>query len=252
MLKISIITVCYNSEQTISKTIKSVLNQSYSNIEYIIIDGDSKDSTKAIISKYVHDAPIKIRFFSEKDKGIYDAINKGINIATGDIIGILNSDDIFFDNHVVSKIANLFHLYNDLDSIVGDIIFVKSNDSVHRIYSSKNWTPKQFEWGMMPPHPTFYCKKSIYEKYGLYRLDFKIASDYELMMRFLLINKISYRYLPFVFVKMSLGGVSTKNFQSKILINKEVLYACKINNVESNIFKIYSKYFRKIFQFIKI
>jgi glycosyltransferase involved in cell wall biosynthesis len=246
-IKISIVTVCYNSEKTITNTIESVIKQDYKNIEYILIDGCSIDSTLNIIKKY-SDRISKV--ISEKDNGIYDAINKGIKLATGDIVGILNSDDVFYDNQVVSRIANAFDSNINLDSVIGDIIFVNKNDKVHRHYNAKNWTPENFEWGMMPPHPTFYCKKNLFDKLGYYLNDFKIAADYELMMRFLLVNNITYQYLPYKFVKMSLGGASTKNLKSKIQINKEVLYACRINNVKTNFFKIYSKYFKKILEYI--
>jgi glycosyltransferase involved in cell wall biosynthesis len=246
-MKISIITVCYNSESTIRQTVESVLNQNYDNIEYIIVDGESKDSTLNIINEYSESIA---KVISEKDKGIYDAINKGIKLATGDIVGILNSDDEFYDNDVISNISKAFMQNNNLDAIIGDIVFINNKEQVHRKYTASNWNPKKFAWGMMPPHPTFYCKKSIFEKFGFYRIDFKIAADYELMMRFLLVKKITYKYLQMVFVKMSLGGASTKNFNSKLLINKEVLKACNLNNIKTNLFKIYTKYFFKIFEFI--
>jgi glycosyltransferase involved in cell wall biosynthesis len=244
---ISIITVCYNSEKTIKNTIQSVLNQDYKNIEYVIIDGGSTDNTLNIINEY--ESKIA-KVISEKDRGMYDAINKGIKMSSGVIVGILNSDDVFYDDQVLSKIAHTFDSNINLDSVIGDIIFVNKNEKVHRNYTAKNWTPVKFEWGMMPPHPTFYCKKSLFHKLGYYRNDFKIAADYELMMRFLLVNNITYQYLPNIFVKMSLGGVSTKDLKSKVQINKEVLYACRINNIRTNIFKIYSKYFRKILEYI--
>ena len=245
-MKISIITVSFNSAKTIEKTLESVKNQSYTDIEHIIIDGLSNDNTISIVKTFNHVSKVII----EKDYGIYDAINKGIKLATGDIIGILNSDDVFYDNEVVTNISNTFKLNKNLDSIIGDIIFINNNERIHRKYSASNWKPKKFTWGMMPPHPSFYCKKSIFDKFGFYRIDFKIAADYELMMRFLLVNKITYMYIPMVFVKMSLGGASTKNLYSKLLINKEVLNACKINNINTNSFKIYTKYFFKIIDFI--
>jgi glycosyltransferase involved in cell wall biosynthesis len=241
-MKISIITVCYNSEKTIRKTIESVLSQKYQNIEYIVIDGASKDNTINIINEY-KDRITNI--ISEKDNGIYDAINKGISISNGDFVGILNSDDIFHDNDTISCIADKFKINIDLESIIGDIVFVKPNGKFHRHYSALNWTPKKFSWGLMPPHPTFYCKRILFEKFGSYRNDFKIAADYELLIRFLLVNKISYEYIPKILVTMSLGGVSTKNLSSNIRINKEVLRACKLNNINTNIFKLYTKYFYK-------
>lgn len=242
-MKISIITVCYNSEKTIRKTIESVLGQNYQNLEYIVIDGASKDNTINIIEEFKDRIA---NFISEKDNGIYDAINKGISIANGDIVGILNSDDIFYSNDTISCIAEKFKNNIDLESIIGDIVFVKPNGKVHRHYSALNWTPKKFAWGLMPPHPTFYCKRSLFEKFGSYRNDFKIAADYELLIRFLLVNKISYEYIPKILVTMSLGGVSTKNLSSNLRINKEVLRACKLNNIDTNIFKLYTKYFFKL------
>lgn len=246
-LKVSVITVCYNSEKTIKKTIESVLEQDYFNFEYIVIDGCSKDNTLNIINEY-SDKISKI--ISEKDNGIYDAINKGIKLSTGDVVGILNSDDVFYDNKVISNIAIAFTSNNNLDSVIGDIVFLNNKAQIHRKFNASNWNPLKFAWGMMPPHPTFYCKKNLFYKYGYYRTDFKIAADYELMMRFLLVNNISYMYLSLVFVKMSLGGASTKNLRSKLLINKEVLHACKLNKIKTNIFKISTKYFFKVFELI--
>jgi glycosyltransferase involved in cell wall biosynthesis len=244
---ISIVTVSFNSEKTIRKTIESVLTQDYNNIEYIIVDGESTDNTKNIINEYSNGIT---KFISESDKGIYDAINKGILMSNGDVVGILNSDDIFFCNNTISEVVSKFISNINLDSIIGDIIFLNSNGNKHRHYSAYNWNPKKFAWGIMPPHPTFYCKRNLYNEYGLYRLDFKIASDYELLIRFLLVNKISYEYIPKILVKMSLGGVSTKNIWSNLKINKEVLRACRINNINTNIFKLYTKYIFKFREFI--
>ena len=246
-MKITIITVSYNSEKSISKTIESVLNQNYNNIEYIIIDGGSYDNTLNIIKQY-HNKINKI--VSEPDYGIYDAINKGILLSSGEIIGILNSDDAFSSNDIISRIANTFEINKDIDSVIGDIRFINKNGTTHRNYSAKNWSPLKFAWGLMPPHPTFYCKKKYYNKLGLYRNDFKIAADYELMMRFLLTHNISFKYIPKIFVNMSLGGISTKNIFSNLKINKEVLYACHLNGVKTNILKIYTKYFFKILEYI--
>jgi glycosyltransferase involved in cell wall biosynthesis len=245
-MTLSIITVCYNSEKTIRKTIESVLSQKYQNIEYIIVDGGSTDNTVNIIREYGDRIS---NFISEKDNGIYDAMNKGISLANGDIVGILNSDDIFYDNDTISCIAEKFNNNLNLESIIGDIIFVKPNGKKHRHYSALNWTPKKFSCGLMPPHPTFYCKRTLFDKFGVYRNDFKIAADYELLIRFLLVNDINYEYIPKILVSMSLGGNSTKNLTSKLIINKEVLRACKLNNIDTNIFKLYSKYFFKLKEF---
>ncbi len=246
-MKISIITVCFNSENTIRKTIESVLNQDYDNIEYIIVDGCSKDNTLNIINEFSFGI---YKLISENDSGIYDAINKGILSATGDIVGILNSDDEFYDQNTLSNIAAEFKENPALDSVIGDIIFLNDKGKIHRNYSAKKWTPNKFAWGIMPPHPTFYCKRQNFIKLGLYRLDFEIAADYELLIRFLLINNLSYEYVPKILVKMNLGGISTKNLSSNFKINNEVLRACKINNVNTNIFKLYTKYFYKLKELI--
>jgi glycosyltransferase involved in cell wall biosynthesis len=246
-MKLSLITVCYNSEKTIEETILSVLSQDLDNFEYIIIDGNSTDNTLSIIEKYSSNIDLII---SEKDHGIYDAINKGIQKSSGDIIGILNSDDTFYSRMVLSSIQNKFLLNPQLDSVIGDIKFANKKGQLHRHYSSLNWEPKKLEWGIMPPHPTFYCKRELFDKFGYYRNDFKIAADYELLIRFFYVNQITFEYIPITFVQMKLGGVSTKNIFSKFNINKEVLYACRLNNLPTNIFKIYTKYFFKILEFI--
>ena len=245
-MKISIITVCYNSEKTIRKTIESVLNQNHIDIEYIIIDGGSIDNTLNIVyqyQKYIN------KIISEPDNGLYDAINKGILLATGEIVGLLNSDDVFINNDVVSDIVENFELNDNVDSIIGDVSFINNKGKKHRKYSARGWNPLKFSWGIMPPHPTFYCKRKYFFQFGLYRTDFKIAADYELMIRFLLVNKITYKYIPKVLVIMNLGGVSTKNLFSKIKINQEVLFACRLNKVKTNYFKIYTKYLFKIIEY---
>ena len=246
-MKITIITVCYNSDKTISRTIESVINQNYKNIEYIIIDGGSIDNTLNIIKQYDKKITTVV---SETDNGIYDAINKGILLSSGEVVGILNSDDVFTNNDIISIIADTFRTNYEIDSVIGDIIFINKKGKIHRNYSSKNWSPLKFTWGMMPPHPTFYCKRNLFHKFGFYRNDLKIAADYELMMRFLLLHNISFKYIPKIFVNMSLGGISTKNIFSNLKINKEVLYACHLNGVKTNILKIYTKYIFKILEYI--
>jgi len=244
---ISIITVVFNNSNTILNSILSVKSQTYSNIEHIIIDGGSTDGTLDILNENINLFNILI---TEKDNGLYDAINKGILLANGEIVGILNSDDVFYDNNTITDIASIFNKNSNLDSVIGDIIFLNHKGKPHRHYSSKNWTPKKFAYGLMPPHPTFYCKRQIFMKYGLYRLDYKIAADYELLIRFLYVNKITYAYIPKILVIMSLGGISTKNIISKLQINKEVLSACKINNINTNIFKLFTKYIFKLKEFL--
>lgn len=248
-MKVSIITVCYNSEKTIERTIQSVLSQNYSNIEYIVVDGGSKDNTVQIIEKYKEYID---QFVSEKDEGIYDAINKGILMSKGDIVGILNSDDIFSDQNIVSEVASVFIEKPQLDSIIGNIAFINDKDKIVRVYNSKNWTPNKFVFGFMPPHPSFYCKRELFQKLGEYKKDYKIAADYELLIRFLKIHQISYYHLNTIMVYMNLGGVSTKGFKSTMLLNREVKRACVENGLSSNFLKLYSKYFFKILEFIRL
>lgn len=246
-MKVSIITVVYNNEETIANAIESVLEQTYPHVEHIIVDGASSDNTLSIINKYKEHLG---KIISEKDKGLYDAMNKGIKAATGDIIGILNSDDYFNNNQVISSIVDAFKNDSSLDASIGDIVFVNSNDKVIRHYSAKKWKPNKFAWGYMPPHPSFFIKRGIFEQLGFYKLDYKIAADYELLIRYFYFGKIKWRYLPLVTTRMRLGGKSTKNLRSTQILNTEILRGCRENNVYSNYFMIYSKYFKKPFEFL--
>lgn len=247
-MKITIITVCFNAQKTIERAILSVLNQDYKNIEYIIVDGLSKDSTMEIVLKYSNRIS---KIISERDLGMYDAINKGIRISTGNIIGILNADDFFSNNNVISKIAIKFKANIELDAIYGDVTFVDESDKIKRRYSSSIWNPNRFIFGLMPAHPTFYCKKNLFYDLGFYKLNFKIAADFELLIRFFKKNKLNYLYIPENLVYMKLGGKSTSGVKSTILLNKEILYACKLNNLKTNYFIIYLKYIYKVFEYIK-
>ena len=249
-IKISIITATWNVESTLADTLESVKNQKYPGIEYIVVDGGSTDGTLDLLNLY---GDTINRIISESDMGIYDAINKGIQVATGDVIGFLHADDILADNTIIEKIASEFCLAENLDSVIGDIVFVKQFDptSVVRKYSSKKWRPSKFAWGFMPPHPSFFCRKKVYSQHGLYKLNYKIAADYELMIRFLLINNISYKYLPLVTTKMRLGGVSTRGIKSLLILNEEIKRALLENELYTNYFMIYSKYVFKIFEFFK-
>ena len=246
-LSISIITVSHNSISTIPATIKSALAQTYPNIEYIIIDGSSTDGTIELINSYGKSIS---KFVSEPDKGIYDAINKGIKLATGDIIGILNSDDFFYDNNVIERVAVAFE-ENEIDAVFGDVQFVdpEKTSKIIRYYSSKNFNPAKFKFGFMPAHPSFYVKRELFEKLGYYKTDYKIAADYELLIRFLYVNQIKYKYIEMPFVSMRTGGVSNKSICSNVTLNKEIARACKENGIHTNYLYIYSKYFLKMFEF---
>jgi len=251
-MKISIITVCYNSEKYIRSTIESVLNQTYENIEYIVIDGCSKDGTVAITKEYEPKFNGRMKWISESDKGIYDAMNKGIKMATGDVVGILNSDDFYIENTVIKQVVDTFVQNKETQIVFGDVLFVNPDnlDKTVRYYRSKNFTPKRFRFGFMPAHPTFFTYKTNFDKIGYYKIKYTIAADFELLLRFMLLSKLKYKYIPLVFMKMRTGGISTKSYKSKIILNKEIARACKENGIKTNTFYIYSKYFIKIFEFI--
>jgi glycosyltransferase involved in cell wall biosynthesis len=247
MPSVSIITVSYNSVTTISDAIKSVLDQTFPNIEYIVIDGGSTDGTVEIVKSFT----TKIsKFISEPDNGIYDAINKGIRLATGDIIGILHSDDFFYDKTILEKIAQTF-AENDTDAVLGDALFVDPADlsRIKRYYSSKNFKVSRFRFGFMPAHTGFYARRKLFEKYGYYKTDYKIAADFELLLRFFHVHQITYKYLPMSIVSMRTGGVSNRSVFSNLTLNKEIARACRENGVKTNYVNIYSKYFVKMFEF---
>jgi len=246
-MKISIITVCYNSSNTIEKTILSVTNQTYINIEYIIVDGNSKDNTLEIIQK--HKGEIS-KWISEPDRGLYDAMNKGVEMATGDLIGILNSDDTFNSNTVIEEIAN-FHKSNNIDASVGNIIQHKENGKIVRLYSSKYWNPEKLKIGFMPPHPSIFFKKELFGKFGQYDLGFKIGADYELITRFFLKNKITWKYSGITTTAMLVGGLSSSGSSSYELITKEIQKALTMNGILFFPLKIKMRFFWKIIGFLK-
>lgn len=229
-MKISIITSTFNSAKTVKDTLDSILIQTYKNIELLIIDGNSKDNTLDIIKKYEKIFNGKLRYISEPDKGIYDAMNKGINMATGDIIGILNSDDLYMDNKVLEDIANAFKLY-DVDAIYGNLLFVEEKDTnkVVRTWKGSQHQSGSFLNGWHPAHPTFYVRKEIYQKYGTFDISFNVSADFELMLRFIEKHKISNLYLDRNLIRMRMGGESTGSIKKIITGNKNVLRAFEKN-----------------------
>jgi glycosyltransferase involved in cell wall biosynthesis len=253
-MKISIITVCYNSASTISDTFDSVLNQRYPDIEYIVVDGNSTDETVSLIKQYEPQFNGRMRWISEPDKGLYDAMNKGIRMATGDVVGIINSDDFYHRNDTIEKVALAFIENKGIQVVFGDIRFVAPDnlDKTVRYYSSKKWNPNLFSFGFMPAHPTFFTYKENFEKYGYYQIDYIITADYELLIRFLYTNKLAYKYLPFDFMKMRIGGRSTESLRSRIILNQEIVRSCKENGLYTNMFILSMKYFVKIFELIFI
>lgn len=219
-MKITIITVTYNSATTIKDTLESVKNQTYKDIEHIIIDGASKDNTLAIVAEYPH---VK-KVISEKDKGIYDAMNKGIQIATGDVIGILNSDDVYYSNTIIEVIVKTFKTSN-VDAVYGNIVFFDSENfnKPTRYWCSKSYYSSFFEDGEVPPHPSLFVTKKVYDEIGLYKIDYQIAADHEFMFRMLKLNNRKSFFLDEIIVKMRNGGVSTSGIKSYIISTKELI-----------------------------
>jgi glycosyltransferase involved in cell wall biosynthesis len=243
MLKVTIITVSYNSSETIRDTIDSVLSQGYHNVEYIIVDGASTDGTQDIVKSFGSKIT---KFISEKDKGLYDAMNKGIAQATGDIIGILNSDDIYFNKDVLSLVVTAFE-EKEVDVVYGDLYYFKTGfpERSLRYYKGGIFSLKRVSFGLMPPHPTFFIKRKVYDKYGNFDTRFTLSADFDLILRFLGINKVAFEYLPKVLVKMRMGGKSTSSLKRTMIMNREVLQSCRKNGVRTNLIKFYSKYFSK-------
>ena len=248
-IKISIITISYNSEKTIKDTIESVLSQSYENIEYIIIDGGSTDGTVDIIDSYKD----KISYYvTEKDNGIYDGMNKGIIAAKSDYIGILNSDDFYQNNNVVDNVVKCLR-ENKSDSLYSDLVYVDAEDTskIVRYWNSGKFDKNNFNKGWMLPHPTFFVKKEIYTKFGLYTEKLKSAADYEMILRLLYKNKISVSYLPEVIVHMRDGGYSNQSIWSRLRGNNEDLKAWEFNGLKPPKFLRLRKPLSKLSQFIK-
>jgi len=243
--KISIITVAYNAQNTIERCINSVFGQKYKNVEYIIIDGGSTDNTCRIIENYREKIDV---FISEPDKGIYDAMNKGLALATGDVIGTINADDFFADDNVLYDIARVFS-EQDTQILYGDLDYIDPSDKVIRKWRSGRYSRGMFNWGWMPPHPTFYCKKSLFDKLGVYKLDYGSAGDYELMLRFIHLNDIDAYYLNKVLIKMVVGGVSNKSLGNRVQAMRFDLKAMRNNNIFLPMVTILFKPIRKIAQF---
>lgn len=249
-MKVSIITVTYNSAKTLADTIQSVLDQTYTDIEYLIIDGASLDGTIEVIKRFEPLFNGRMRWMSEKDHGIYDAMNKGIAMATGDVIGILNSDDYYTSNDVIERMASEFN-DPELDAVYGDIHFIRDGEpnKCVRYYSSKHFHPKWLRFGMMPAHPSFYCRTAVYKKVGNYKTDYKIGADYDMMVRMFWVHHINARHLQMDFVTMRTGGASTRDIHSRLALIKEDVRACRENGLYTNILMISMKFFYKIFEF---
>lgn len=251
-MKISIITATFNSGTTVKDTFESILRQTYTDFELLVIDGASTDNTLYIIKEYEPLFHGRMLYVSEPDNGIYSAMNKGITMATGDVVGILNSDDFYTSDHVLERVATEMQ-EPSIDAVYGDIHYVDNSDLTKpvRYYSSKFFSRKWMRLGFMPAHPSFYCRRKIYEKYGAFDCSYKVAADFENLLRLIFIHRIRTRYIPMDFVTMRTGGASSSGLQSHKRIMKDHLRAFRSNGVYTNIFLLSLRYVYKIGEVIK-
>lgn len=244
-MKISIITACYNNEQTIRNTLQCVAGQTYADIEHLVIDGKSSDATMKIVGEFSHVA----QAVSEKDNGIYDALNKGLKMAKGEVIGFLHSDDTFTSETIIEEIANYFTNSPELDGVYGNIIFVNEQGKIVRTYNSSKFKVEDFAKGKMPAHTSFFARKKVYEQFN-FNTQYRIAADFDQMLRAMKSGLFTIEYRPITTTKMLVGGASTKNVKARLTINKEILQSCRENGVKTSWWKVYSKYLAKVFEFI--
>ena len=261
-MKISLITACYNSAGTIGTAIESVLSQKGVDVDYIIVDGGSTDGTVDIIKEYsTRSTWLAFKWISEKDHGMYDAINKGIKMATGEVVGILNADDVLASDDTLAHIAGLFSRVEHVervDCVYADIRFVKEGESVEavrkaetvRYCSAKSWRPWMFRFAAMVPHPSFYVRRECFERLGGSSLDYRICADFELELRYLYLAKLKAVYLPECVVVMRMGGASTAGWRSNVEINREDLRALRSHGIWSCLPLIYLKYLFKVWGFV--
>lgn len=247
-MKISIITVVYNNKRTINDAISSVLEQTYEKIEYIVIDGGSTDGTKEILEEKRSNFSFLV---SEPDNGIYDAMNKGIRLATGDVIGILNSDDLYADDRVLQDVMSCFKTDPSLFMLYGDLVYVKSNDSKKAVrnWISRPYYKRFFENGNVPPHPTLFVRSTVYKEVGLFNLQYKLAADYEFMLRVFKQNVFKSRYINRLIVRMRLGGATNKNFKNILNGNKEIINAWKDNQLKPPFYLMFIRLYKRLIQF---
>lgn len=252
-MKISLITATYNSAETLRDTMQSVLNQTFKDVDYIIVDGGSKDSTIDIVKEFEPKFEGRLRWVSERDKGIYDAMNKGVRMAQGEIVGILNSDDFFASDHVLETVNDAFTKNPTIDGVYADVRYVNWNDTSKtvRIFSGKDFKRDKLCWGMMPPHPSFYVKKECYDKFGLYSLNYPICADYDMFVKMIWEGNINTLYINDIFVNMRSGGTSSSGLKVHRKIMKERMRCVREHNLPSNFLKQTSRYIFKIFDLIK-
>lgn len=253
-MKISIITVAYNSAATLPDTIESVLRQDYADIEYILVDGNSTDATPDMAERYrpALQQRVAFRYLREADDGLYDAMNKGLAMATGEVVGILNSDDFFASDTIISEIAAAFSADATLDAVYGDVRYVQPDDFARtvRYYSSAAFHRSRMRRGFMPAHPSFYCRRAVYEKYGTFDTSYRVAADFELLLRLIYVHGIRTHYLPKCFVTMRIGGLSNGSLKNRLRIMRDHRRALASHGISSNYLLLSTRYFSKIRELI--
>lgn len=252
-MKISIITTALNSEKTLADTLESILRQTHKDVEVWVIDGGSTDCTVDIIRSYEPLFGNKLHWISEPDRGLYDAMNKGLARVKGDVVGILNSDDFYTSDDVLETVVQKLKKHPSVQAVYGDVHYVNADnlDRVVRYYSSSGFSPWKLRFGYMPAHPAFYIRRRAMQQAGLYSLDYELASDYEMMVRLFCKYKIGASYIKKDMVTMRTGGLSNNSFRSRILLTKEDAKACRSNGVYSNFLLCCVKYVTKVFEFLK-
>ncbi len=250
-MKISIVTPTFNSAETLRDTLESILQQTYDNYEILLQDAGSKDGTLDIAHDYEGKFGGRLKIVSERDSGLYDGFNRGSKRATGDVVGVLNSDDFYTSTNVLETIAKAFAENPAMDAVYADVHYVDPSDTKHmvRYYSSKNFTPERMRMGYMPAHPTFYCRKECYEKYGYFDLTYRVAADFENLLRLIYVNKIRTLYIQEDWVTMRTGGASSSGFQSHRRIIRDHFRAFRKNNVKVNPFMYFWRYVEKLREF---
>jgi glycosyltransferase involved in cell wall biosynthesis len=247
-MKVTVVTVCYNAAATIADTLESVAMQRHADVENIVIDGASRDDTLKIVERY---AGRLTRVCSEPDRGVYDAMNKGLALASGEVIGFLNADDIYAGPDVLSRVAGIMD-EGRLDALFGDVEFFRPEEPARTVrrYRSTQFSPDRIAFGWMPAHPALFLHRRVYERYGHFRSDYRIAGDFEYCARIFRDDTLAYRSLPETLVRMRMGGISTSGWRNTILLNREVLRACRENGIDTNMLKILSKYPAKVLEFL--
>lgn len=248
-MRISIITVCRNVAGTIADAVRSVRAQTYSNLELIVVDGASTDETVQVVRRETRDFPHLFRLISEPDRGMYDALRKGVAAATGDVVGILNADDFMESPEAIGFVAAAFD--SETDAVIGDVVMAAAADPLRivRYYSARNFKREKLLRGEMPPHAGFYARRELFEKIGSYSADYRLAGDFELMVRFFLKYPLRFKYLPRVIVRMRTGGMSNRSIKSRLRLNQEVIRALRDNGFPSGWFRLLMKVPAKVLQY---